>query len=74
MSKLESYTLRVEPMGWTDGDRVYRITIVVDGEIIENMMSAVEMPPNMAELEIIERMNRRIIETMKEKYENTSGR
>lgn len=74
MSKLESYTLRVEPMGWTDGDRVYRITIVVDGEIIENMMSAVETPPNMAELEIIERMNRRIIETMKEKYENTSGR
>lgn len=74
MSKLESYTLRVEPMGWTDGDRVYRITIVVDGEIIENMMSAVEIPPNMAELEIIERMNRRIIETMKEKYENTSGR
>ncbi len=74
MSKLESYTLRVEPMGWTDGDRVYRITIVVDGEIIENTMSAVEIPPNMAELEIIERMNRRIIETMKEKYENTSGR
>ena len=74
MGKLESYTLRVEPMGWTDGDRVYRITIVVDGEIIENMMSAVEIPPNMAELEIIERMNRRIIETMKEKYENTSGR
>lgn len=74
MSKLESYTLRVEPMGWTDGDRVYRITIVVDGEIIENTMSAVEIPPNMNELEIIERMNRRIIETMKEKYENTSGR
>lgn len=72
MSKLESYAIFVEPLGFDDG-YIYRVQVMIDGELHQNIRTTVEIPPHMAEIEVLNRMTQEVISKLKEKHEQSSS-
>ena len=70
MSKLESYAIFVEPLGFDDG-YIYRVQVMIDGELHQNIRTTVEIPPHMAELDVLNRMTQQIIHKLREEDEQS---
>lgn len=70
---LDSYQVNIMPWVYKGvhgrNETFYRITISINGEEFSCMETSVDIPPHMAEIEVLNKMTQKILHDLREKNE-----